>query len=45
MWFGYNSVVLVDKKGRPFGRKIKAVIPREVALKYPTIASISSLVV
>lgn len=45
MWFGYNAVVLVDKQGKPYGRKILGVIPREVALKYPTIASICSLVV
>jgi len=45
MWFGTNSVVLVDKKDKPLAKRIKAPIPREIALKYPTIASISSIIV
>lgn len=45
MWFDSNSIVLVDKKGRPLSRRIRSVIPREIALKYPTIASVSTLIV
>ena len=40
-----DSVVIVDKKGRPLSRRIRTIIPREVAFKYPTIASVSSLIV
>ena len=45
MWFNSNSVVIVDKKGRPQAKRIRSAIPREIADKYPTIASISSLIV
>lgn len=45
MWFDKNSIVLVDKKRKPLARRIKSVIPKEIADKYPTIASISSLIV
>ena len=45
MWFNSNSVVLVDKKGRPLSRRIRSAIPREIANKYPTIASVSTLIV
>jgi len=45
MWYNSNSVVIVDKKGRPLSRRIRTLIPREVAFKYPTIASVSSLIV
>jgi large subunit ribosomal protein L14 len=45
MWFNSNSIVLVDKKGKPLARRIRTAIPREVAMKHPTIASISSLIV
>ena len=44
-WFNSNSMVIVDKKGRPLSRRIRSLIPREVAFKYPTIASVSSLIV
>jgi large subunit ribosomal protein L14 len=45
IWFNSNSIVLVDKKNKPLAKRIRTVIPREVALKYPTIASISSLII
>jgi len=45
MWFNSNSIVLVDKKFKPLAKRIRTVIPREVALKHPTIASISSLII
>jgi len=45
MWFNSNSIVLVDKKRKPLSRRIRTVIPREIAIKYPTIASISSLII
>jgi len=45
MWFNSNSIVLIDKKGKPLAKRIKAPIPKEIALQYPTIASISSIIV
>lgn len=45
MWFDSNSIVLVDKKRKPLARRIRTIIPREIALKYPTIASVSSLII
>jgi len=45
MWFDSNSIVLVDKKGKPLSRRIRTIIPREIAIKYPTIASVSSAIV
>jgi large subunit ribosomal protein L14 len=45
IWFNSNSIVLVDKKDKPLAKRIKAPIPMEIALKYPTIASISSIIV
>ena len=45
MWFDSNSIVIVDKKGRPLSRRIRTAIPREIAQKYPTIPSVSSLIV
>jgi len=45
MWFESNSIVLVDKQGKPLARRIRSIIPVEIAMKYPTIASIASLIV
>ena len=45
MKFTKNAIVLVDKKNTPLGKKIKGLIPLEVAYKYPKVASISTRIV
>jgi ribosomal protein L14 len=45
MRFLKNAIVIVDKKNIPFAKKIKGIIPFEVAKKYPKVASISSRIV
>lgn len=45
MWFEKDALVLVDPKGMPLGRKIKTVIPKEIADMYPQIASLSMRVI
>ena len=43
--FTRNAIVLVDRKNTPLGKKIKGIIPLEVAYKYPKVASISTRIV
>jgi len=45
IWFKKDAVVLVDSKGMPLGRKIKTIIPKEVADIYPQIASVALRVI
>ncbi len=44
-WFLKDGVVLTDAKGMPLGRRIKTIIPKEIAYLYPQIASISGRVI
>lgn len=45
IWFPRNGVVLVTKALIPYSNRVRYAIPREVANRYPTIASMSPKIV
>ncbi len=43
--FEDNAMVLVNDRGEPKGTEIKGAVPREIAERYPKIASMATMIV